>query len=116
MIRSWFERLKRWSRRRTYREGEVVSQFVAPDVLREVEVVSAAKLDEGIVIGRVRTINVLYASKGLARPVDYGPVSEHRIDTLWSWSGAPWGGLPDGTSLASRAPGSTDDGGSRGDP
>lgn len=103
MIRKWFEQWKRWWRRRTFREGEVVSRFIAPDVRRDVEVVSVSKLDEGIIVARVRTTNVLYASKGLAPSAEFGPVVEHRIDTLWDWSGASWGGLPDGTSIASNA-------------
>lgn len=103
MIRSLFEQWKRWSRRRTFREGAVVSRFIAHDVRRDVEVVSVAKLDEGIIVARTRTINVLYASKGLVPPAEFGPAVELRIDNLWDWSGAAWGGLPDGTSIASNA-------------
>ena len=88
-----------WFRRRKYREGRTLSHFIARDVRRDIEVVSAARIEEGLVTVRVRTTNLLYVSKGLAaRPEFEGPV-EMRLEELWKWSGQSWGGLPDGTSL-----------------
>jgi hypothetical protein len=91
--------LRNWNRRRIYRPGRVISRFVARDVKREVEVVSADQIDDGIIIGRVRTNNVLYVAKGLTEKAGFGEAETLEIATLWNWSGQPWGGLPDGTSI-----------------
>jgi hypothetical protein len=97
-----FMRVKNWLRRRWYREGRTLSQFIARDVRREILIVSAAKVEEGIITGRVRTKNLLYCSRGLVPWPEYGPPRELRIDEMWHWTGQRWGGLPDGTSLAAR--------------
>src|SRR5262245_62177500 len=96
---SLLKKLRSWSRRRTFREGRILSRFVAPDVRRDIAIVSAARIDEGIITGRVRTTNVLYVSKGLIPQPDFEAASELRIDDMWSWTGKSWGGLPDGTSI-----------------
>jgi hypothetical protein len=57
---------------------------------------------EGIITGRVRTSNVLYETHGLVPTSEFGPVEELRIETMWNWTGASWGGLPNGTSIAQR--------------
>jgi hypothetical protein len=93
------EKLRNWRHRRTLREGRVVSQFIACDVRRDILVVSAARIDEGIITGRVRTTNVLYLSKGLVREPEFEEARELRIDEMWRWTGNRWGGLPDGTSI-----------------
>jgi hypothetical protein len=54
--------IQRWSHRRRFREGRTLSRFIARDVRREILIVSAARLEEGIITGRVRTTNVLYVS------------------------------------------------------
>ena len=92
-------RLRNWWRRRTLREGRVVSQFIARDVRRDILVVSAARIDEGLITGRVRTTNVLYLSKGLVPQSDFEEARELRIDEMWRWTGKGWGGLADGTSI-----------------
>ncbi|HEV7242687.1 MAG TPA: hypothetical protein VGQ36_25890 [Thermoanaerobaculia bacterium] len=96
------DRLRRWSHRRTFREGEVLSRFIARDIRRDVQIVSVANIDEGIIIARIRTTNVLYRINKLATQPEFGPASEVRIDKLWDWTGEDWGGLPDGTSLVAR--------------
>ena len=98
-IRDLLTELRSWFRRRRFREGSVVSRFVARDVLREIEIVSAAKLDDGIITGRVRTTNLLYRSKGLVPQTEFGSAQDLRIEELWHWTGKDWGGLPDGTSI-----------------
>ncbi|MCA9631998.1 MAG: hypothetical protein KC766_30300 [Myxococcales bacterium] len=80
----------------------MLSRFIAPDVRRDVLITSVAKIDAGIITGRVRTVNVLYVSKGLTGEPELEPPKELRIDQMWDWSGQPWGGLPDGTSIADR--------------
>ena len=92
-------RLRNWFRRRRFREGSVLSQFIARDVRRDILVVSAARIDEGIITARVRTANVLYLSKGLIPQPEFEAARELRIDEMWHWTGKSWGGLPDGTSI-----------------
>jgi hypothetical protein len=91
-IQNWFRRLR-------FRPGATISRFIARDVRRDVKIISAARLSEGIVTARVRTTNVLYRSNGLVPPSEFGPETELEIDKLWLWTGQSWGGLPDGTSL-----------------
>lgn len=78
----------------------MLSRFIARDVRRDILVVSAAKVAEGIITGRVRTTNVLYVSKGLVPEPEFEPARELHIDEMWHWTGEDWGGLPDGTSIA----------------
>jgi hypothetical protein len=91
--------IQNWFRRRRFREGKTLSQFIAHDVRRDVQIVSVARLDEGFITARVRTLNVLYVSKGLTAKPEFEPVRELRVDEIWHWTGKSWGGLPDGTSL-----------------
>jgi hypothetical protein len=95
-----FKTIRNWVRRRTFQEGKTVSRFIARDVRREVLVVSVARIDEGLITARIRTINVLYLSYKLIAPPEFDPPRELRIDELWNWTGQGWGGLPDGTSIA----------------
>lgn len=92
--------LQRWLNRRTFREGKTVSRFIAPDVRRDILVISAARIDEGIITGRMRTVNVLYLSKKLIPKPEFEPARELHIKELWQWTGKNWGGLPDRTSIA----------------
>jgi hypothetical protein len=93
------KKLKNWYRRRTFREGRILSRFIARDVRRDILVISVARVDEGIITGRVRTTNVLYLSKGLIPQPEFQAARELRIDEMWHWTGKSWGGLPDGTSI-----------------
>lgn len=89
---------RRWSRRRQYRPGRVVTRFLAPDVRRDIEVVDASQIDAGIISARVRTWNVLYAAKGSAIVPPFGDVQTFEIRDLWVWTGALWGGpIPEQT-------------------
>lgn len=94
-----FKSIQNWIRRRKFREGRTLSRFIARDVRREILIVSAARLDEGYITVRVRTVNVLYVSKGLIPEPEFEAPSEMRFDEVWKWSGKNWGGLPDGTSI-----------------
>lgn len=87
-----FSHLRRWLRRRTYRPGRVVTQFVALDIRRDVLVVDASQLDVGTITARVRTWNVLYSVKRLASVPPFGEVQTIQLRELWAWTGAPWGG------------------------
>jgi hypothetical protein len=94
-----FQTPYRWFRHRRFREGRTLSRFIARDVRRDILIVSAARIDEGIITGRVRTSNVLYISRGLMPEPDFEPPRELRIEDMWRWTGQSWGGLPDGTSI-----------------
>jgi hypothetical protein len=93
-------KIQRWFHRRKYREGRTLMRFIAHDIRREILVVSAARVDEGIITGRVRTSNVLYVSKGLVPQPEFESPRELLIKEMWKWTGQSWGGLPDGTSIA----------------
>ncbi len=97
-----FKRIQNWLRRRQYQDGKILSRFIARDIRRDIQIVSAAKVEEGIIIGRVRTTNVLYVTHHLARKSEFGPPQELLISEMWRWTGQPSGGLPDGTSLVAR--------------
>jgi len=58
------------------KEGVTLSKFVAPDVRRDIEVVSAARLHEGFITARVRTTNLLYVARKLAAQPDFELGSE----------------------------------------
>ena len=98
-IRGILINFRTWTRRRTFREGKVISRFVARDICRDILVISIAKIDEGFITVRVRTTNVLYLSKGLVPEPEFEPERELRIDEIWHWTGKNWGGLPDGKSI-----------------
>jgi hypothetical protein len=82
-----FGRIRQWLRRRSFCEGKTLSRFVARDVRREILIISTTRIAEGIIIGRVRTTNVLYVSKGLVPQPEFGPAIELPIDKLWHWTG-----------------------------
>jgi hypothetical protein len=87
-----FRQVRRRLRRRRYRPGQVVTQFLAPDVRRDVEVIDASQIDAGVITARVRTWNVLYAARGLAPVPPFAEARAVEFRHLWAWSGAPWGG------------------------
>ena len=87
-----FTRLRRYLVRRKYAPGARMTQFLAPDVRREVEVVDASEVDSGFVTARTRTWNVLYASKGMASIPELSPPRRVAIADLWTWTGEAWGG------------------------
>jgi hypothetical protein len=89
---SMFGRLRRYLRRRRYAPGARLSQFLAPDIRREVEVVDASELDDGFVTVRVRTFNVLYVLKHLAQAPSFSEPMRLEIRSLWQWTGELWGG------------------------
>ena len=97
-----FKSIRGWLRRWRYREGRTLSRFIACDIRRDILVVSSAKVDDGIITGRVRTTNLLYLCGGLIPEPEFEPARELRIDEMWHWTGKSWGGLPDGTSIVDR--------------
>jgi hypothetical protein len=94
-----FQSIQRWYRHRRFREGRTLSRFIARDVRRDIQIVSAVRIDDGFTTARVRTSNVLYVSKGLTAKPEFEPAIEMRLDEIWHWTGKSWGGLPDGTSI-----------------
>jgi hypothetical protein len=94
-----FENIKIWIRRRKFREGKTLSRFIACDVRRDIMIVSAARIDQGVITARVRTTNLLYVARGLTTQPEFEPAREVHIKEIWDWTGKRWGGLPDGTSI-----------------
>jgi hypothetical protein len=94
-----FKRIQKWFRRRKYHEGKMLSRFIARDIRRDIQVISTARIEEGIITVRVRSSNRLYIYKGLVTQPDFEPAKEMHIDEIWKWTGKSWGGLPDGTSI-----------------
>ena len=86
-IRKLWNRLRDWNRRRIFREGRVLSRFIACDVRRDILVVSSLRVHEGLITGRIRTSNVLYASKGLVPEPKFGPEEEIKLQEMWRWTG-----------------------------
>ena len=98
-VRNMLKKAQSWFRRRKYRKGRTLSRFIACDVRRDILIVSAARIDEGIIVGRVRTMNVLYVCNGLMPEPEFEAATELNIKGMWHWTGKPWGGLADGTSI-----------------
>jgi len=94
-----FKAIQRWFRKRRFREGKTLTRFIARDVRRDIQIISAVRIEEGIIAGRVRTTNVLYLSSGLVPEPEFEPARELRVEEMWRWTGKSWGGLPDGTSI-----------------
>jgi hypothetical protein len=99
-MRALFISIKTAFRRWRLKEGRLLSQFIARDVRRDILIVSARRVEEGFISARVRTFNCLYVASDIASLPDFGPVEEIQIDSMWHWTGADWGGLPDGSSIA----------------
>jgi hypothetical protein len=92
MTSSVFASVRRRLRRRKYRRGARLTQFIAPDVRRDVEIVDDSEIDEGFVIARLRTWNVLYTFRLGEQPPELSEPQRIAIDQLWRWTGHPWGG------------------------
>ena len=86
-LSNMFEKIQQWFRLRSFREGSPLSHFIARDVRRDILIVSTARLDEGIIRGRVRTTNVLYVSRGLIPQPEFEAARELHIDEMWHWTG-----------------------------
>jgi hypothetical protein len=98
-FREFFKGIQRWSRRRRFQEGKTLSRLIARDIRRDIQIVSTARIDEGVITARVRTTNVLYVFRGLIAQPEFEPETEIHIDEMWHWTGQSWGELPDGTSI-----------------
>lgn len=85
-------RLQVWFWRCRYRPGRTLTRFIARDIRREVEIFDTSRIEEGIVIGRIRTWNLLYVAKGLKEKPVFGEIRELELAQLWRWNGEIWGG------------------------
>ena len=91
-----FGKLRRYLRRRKYAVGAHLTEWLAPDIRRDVEVVEASEVDHGYVTVRIRTWNVLYVVHGHATIPELEPPRRVAIADLWKWTGELWGGkIPD---------------------
>lgn len=100
-LRSLRERYKLRRFRRLFRKGEKLTRFIAPDIRRDIEVLDDSRASEGIVVAKVRTMNVLYAAKGLAEESEFGAPEIVSFSNAWKWDGPHWGGTdePERTSV-----------------
>ncbi|QDU47003.1 hypothetical protein Mal52_55310 [Symmachiella dynata] len=101
-IKNIFRQLIKRRHRKIYRDECVLSRFIARDIRRDVMILSAHDIDDGFITARIRTTNVMYVSRGAVPSLAFGPLQRIAIDQLWVWSGQPWGGLSDGTSIADK--------------
>ena len=92
MVKRALHRIRVWIWKMQYRPGRVVSRFIAHDIRRDVDVADVSRIDDGIIAGRIRTWNVLYAINGLEEEPSFSDVQELRIAGLWDWTGKLWGG------------------------
>ncbi|HET7499947.1 MAG TPA: hypothetical protein VFK02_03065 [Kofleriaceae bacterium] len=91
-----FAKLRKYLRRKQYTVGAQLSQFLARDIRRDIEIVETAELEEGFVSARIRTWNVLYVARGMGAIPEFGPPRRVAITDLWKWTGEQWGGpVPD---------------------
>lgn len=91
-----FARLRRYLVRRKYVAGAQLSELVAPDIRRDVEIVDVSELDAGYVIARIRTWNLLHVVRHMATVPELAAPRRVAIKDLWEWTGQPWGGpVPD---------------------
>ncbi|MEM6751219.1 MAG: hypothetical protein AAF612_12200 [Planctomycetota bacterium] len=81
-------RIRRW--RREYTSGAVLSQFLAPDIRRDVRVIDTNGLEDGVLTVQTRTWNVLYTAKAGSPEPEFGPVRDAEIEGLWRWRGHQW--------------------------
>lgn len=86
------QRVRLWRLRRRFVEGATLARFVARDIKREVEVISADELVSGLVTVRARTWNVLYVSRGFCDEPAFGTPVRVDVDRVWTWRGATSGG------------------------
>lgn len=78
-----------WYRKKVYKPGRIISKFIAHDVRREIKIVSVDKIDEGVIVGQVRTNNILYLSKELVEEQEFSEPRPLNISNMWEWSGKP---------------------------
>ena len=94
--RARFAKVRRYLLRRTYTAGSRLTQFLARDIRREVEIVDASDVEGGYVIARIRTWNLLYVARGMAAVPEFSAPRRVAITDLWKWTGQEWGGpVPD---------------------
>lgn len=103
VIKALLHQVLKYRRRRIYRQGQTLSRFIARDIRRDVMVLADAELEAGFITARIRTVNVLYVSRHLVPYPPFGPPERLAVDQLWNWSGQPWGGLSDGTSIVDKS-------------
>jgi hypothetical protein len=73
-----------------------LTQFLAPDIRRDVEIMDISELEHGDVTARIHPSNVLYTLNGLTPAVAFAAPRRVAIDELWKWTGERWGGpVPD---------------------
>ena len=92
MLIDFFKKFRLIYQKNVYRNGANLCHFIAKDIRRDVQLVDASEIDIGFVIARVRTWNVLHVSKRIVVMPEFSEPKRIRIEDMWRWKGAPWGG------------------------
>jgi hypothetical protein len=90
MLNTILQNILTWSWKIRYRPGKIITRFIAKDIRRDVAVIESAEIESGIITGKIRTWDVLYASKGIKEKPSFGDVQRFEIEHLWDWPGDPW--------------------------
>ena len=98
-----FKIIRLWYWRKKYYENRELELFIARDIKRYIRIIGTEKINDGILIVQIKTVNVLYEAKNLVKSSEYGLPAEIKINDLWKWSGEKWGGLADGNSIADKS-------------
>ena len=88
LIKNWLLR----GYRNRYRVGAIVRKIIAIDICREIEVIDATDIDDGFLVARCRTWNLLHAARGIEPKPDFGEPKRVEIKTLWDCNGQEGGG------------------------
>lgn len=92
MLKALLRSLQLAFRRRKYRTGAKLSEFIARDVKRDITILDDSKIEDGYVVALVRTNNILYTSNNLVEEADYGEPQIVHLNGAWEWGGERWGG------------------------
>ncbi len=95
MVEKILNSIQIWIWKRKYRPNQVVTHFIARDVRRDLEVIDVEEITKGIITGRTKTWNVIYAIKGVQEEPQFGEIRRLEIKNLknlWDWNGELWGG------------------------
>jgi hypothetical protein len=103
-LRHYLQERKHRAVRRKYKAGAQLTEFVAPDVKRDVEIVDVSELELGYVTARIRTWNLMHVARGLATVPAFGAARRVALAELWTWTGERWGGAIPEDDITRRHP------------
>lgn len=81
-IKAPFHPAQKCRRRRIFRQGQILARFIARDIRRNVMILSDADIASGFLTARIRTVNVLNASRHLVSEPPFGSPEPIAVDRL----------------------------------